>query len=625
MSKKTRSDTPASTRRYVGRRGSSSTAGGIILPREQIDDVVDELVSEFGEERAETILCAAEEAEVSFVEWLWRERLVPEERIQAMCTAAKLSPGKPRRRGDRFDPCFQPEAWPWEAPEEPSGGKVLSGASARQFVIDRALQSGTWELLINRIEGFRVSGDGGSEPAQLGIVFEQRCSALASLLSAFGWPAVTGSDNVLREASSLTDASDARAWLRTGNEFLKAVEYRIEWLTEEVPILEALHAAIEETQLLWLDGVQTQSDGNYRVHWVATEARKIHAIQGLRRMGVATANGASLREKLQAQGQDLPQGLGSELDDWVTLRDLREAEGMRLLHIATVFGYWLAEHQERLREEWGATLEACLSVLQSLIDDSQAAEGDEAPELIEEGLGDLQGMLAALGLEEARDDEGRVFPLTALRSDAPDLIDAVVAWRSTVAGADPRESQERYQCWGMLGFIERTLTEEHFGQVVANLTSATETWHQEGSATGRRTEQIGQGAEAGAAPPVLREFAEASKLDLLRSVLAPAATVDQLEDLEAVIRDAQEVRPEDPEAFVRDVNRILDAQNLRLSVEGEEHLARLSIKKGSISLAVAGGRGNQGFRGKTLRVVPVDESYALRGARPRVKPTEHTP
>ena len=91
------------------------------------------------------------------------------------------------------------------------------------------------------------------------------------------------------------------------------------------------------------------------------------------------------------------------------------------------------------------------------------------------------------------------------------------------------------------------------------------------------------------------------------------AAIDRLEEL---IREAQRTPPEDREGFVRSVNHILDAQNLRLEVEGEEHLARLTIKNGSLALLVAGGRGSIGFR-RPVRVVAVPESYALRGARPR--------
>ena len=108
-------------------------------------------------------------------------------------------------------------------------------------------------------------------------------------------------------------------------------------------------------------------------------------------------------------------------------------------------------------------------------------------------------------------------------------------------------------------------------------------------------------------------FAEASLGELVETLVpsVPQAAIDRLE---AVIREAQETPPGDKESFVRDVNRILDAQKLRLQVEGREGLGRLTVKEGLVRLSVSG-QGQQSFRGKCLKVVPVPDGYAVRGVR----------
>lgn len=137
-----------------------------------------------------------------------------------------------------------------------------------------------------------------------------------------------------------------------------------------------------------------------------------------------------------------------------------------------------------------------------------------------------------------------------------------------------------------------------------------------GSVTRRGIEQIGQGSDPPTASLTPREnFAEASTSDLVE-MLVPEVPQAAIERLNELISDAQQTPPEDRMGFVRDVNMILDGRMLRLRVEGEAHLARLAIKKGSISLAVAGGRGQQGFCSKVIEVVPVSSGYAMRGARP---------
>ena len=111
-----------------------------------------------------------------------------------------------------------------------------------------------------------------------------------------------------------------------------------------------------------------------------------------------------------------------------------------------------------------------------------------------------------------------------------------------------------------------------------------------------------------------RDFTGAS-LGELKSTLVPTAASDaQIAALTAVVVEAQQTLPKDREAFVRDVNAILDAQHLRFSVNGG--LARLALKNGSVQFS-GSGFGTCGFRKHEATVVRVGQDYAVIGKRPR--------
>lgn len=154
-----------------------------------------------------------------------------------------------------------------------------------------------------------------------------------------------------------------------------------------------------------------------------------------------------------------------------------------------------------------------------------------------------------------------------------------------------------------------------------DLTSDVETCEGEGLATeGRGTEEIPRAADAATAPRALREeFAGASLGDLVQALVpeVPDAAIKRLEEL---IREAQESPPEDKAGFVAQFNRLMTAQSLRLQVEGEEGLARLTVKEGLIRLAVAS-RGQQRFRGREIRVVRVPEDYGLKSRSAATSPS----
>lgn len=115
------------------------------------------------------------------------------------------------------------------------------------------------------------------------------------------------------------------------------------------------------------------------------------------------------------------------------------------------------------------------------------------------------------------------------------------------------------------------------------------------------------------------DFAEASIGDLVEAFV-PAVPQAAMDRLEVLIRAAQATPPEDQARFVAQVNRLMTAQSLRLQVEGEEGLARLTMKEGLIRLAVAG-RGQQRFRGREIRVVRVPEDYGLKSRKPSASPS----
>lgn len=108
------------------------------------------------------------------------------------------------------------------------------------------------------------------------------------------------------------------------------------------------------------------------------------------------------------------------------------------------------------------------------------------------------------------------------------------------------------------------------------------------------------------------DFSRAS-LDVLRAVLVPEVPQAALDRLAALILEVRDTPPADKEAFVRTVNRILDAQNLRFRVG--DGLARLQVKTGAIQYSVAG-RGSRGLNAVEPLVERVPESYLRRSRGP---------
>lgn len=92
----------------------------------------------------------------------------------------------------------------------------------------------------------------------------------------------------------------------------------------------------------------------------------------------------------------------------------------------------------------------------------------------------------------------------------------------------------------------------------------------------------------------------------LKSRLIPSVTDQDIAELEAVIREAQQNPPADKPGFVRDMRRMLEAGGLELQVEGEPNRVKLTMKNGSIALAISR-KGTVGFHGRAvLHVVRVD-------------------
>lgn len=121
----------------------------------------------------------------------------------------------------------------------------------------------------------------------------------------------------------------------------------------------------------------------------------------------------------------------------------------------------------------------------------------------------------------------------------------------------------------------------------------------------------GEGAIADEASPAStlelgNTFAEASLSELIE-VLVPSVPQAAIDRLETVIQEAQQTPPEDKEAFVEDVNRVLDARQLRIRVEGKG-LGKLTVRNGSIQISVAK-LGSFGFRSARIALEPVSMGF----------------
>lgn len=216
MSKRTqkRSAKHASRYQYVGAAG----VGGFRIAHPQRDSVVAVMVAEFGEERAEALLRGAEDGRVSFVTHLWNKKVlapaalrelwqsVEKRAAQQEAEAAKaiesgegrtltpkiLSPaeGEERRREWReareegrvisgpllepeFDPCFRPEAWPWEADaakrreaaekyaQERVAAALASAEGRQQVAYDSARAKNTIAAALSRLGIQEAAGADG--------------------------------------------------------------------------------------------------------------------------------------------------------------------------------------------------------------------------------------------------------------------------------------------------------------------------------------------------------------------------------------------------------------------------------------------------------------------------------
>ena len=101
------------------------------------------------------------------------------------------------------------------------------------------------------------------------------------------------------------------------------------------------------------------------------------------------------------------------------------------------------------------------------------------------------------------------------------------------------------------------------------------------------------------------DFQKAS-LDELLSALEPVRDDTAIRRLLTLLIEAQESPPADKAAFVRDVNRLLDLLDLRISANGETP-GRLALTAGrSIQLTVSG-RGSRGFKNATIQLVRIPD------------------
>ena len=147
----------------------------------------------------------------------------------------------------------------------------------------------------------------------------------------------------------------------------------------------------------------------------------------------------------------------------------------------------------------------------------------------------------------------------------------------------------------------------HVRAARANLTTAFETWQEEGSATEEGTGAIDDASPAvdtDVAPTV--EFGTAAAADRVKGHLLVRASDQDIEDLTAMILAAQKQAPEDKLGFVLEMRRMLAAGGLELRMEGIDGAVQVAMKNGSIAVST-NRKGTRGFRGAELSVVRADE------------------
>ena len=374
-----------------------------------------------------------------------------------------------------------------------------------------------------------------------------------------------------------------------------------------------LRDLLDFAHVLWLDVLNSDSDGKPRNRAIGFSSAKRTVWAYIHRLGLPTA------------------GLGPFLT----------ASGTTLCNLsASLMAAIAKEVGDAPPPEIRETAGECSLKLYAIMRHTVIEDRDECAAL----LRDVASDLARENYPVTPDREGRSYTWRDLDLANAEALSAIAAYRFFLEFvlSRARQSGDSSKGWKLVDLLtrlhiakqsedawllSRAFDSEEAGAAVAHV----EKFDKSGDSvaprkepTGEGTREIGQETVASTAPSALRDrFAEASLGDLVEA-LVPGVPETAIKRLEELIREAQENPPEDRHGFVRSVNRILDAQNLRLQVEGEEHLARLTIKNGSLALLVAGGRGSVGFR-RTVSVVEVPEGYALRGGRPLASDASPTP
>ena len=127
----------------------------------------------------------------------------------------------------------------------------------------------------------------------------------------------------------------------------------------------------------------------------------------------------------------------------------------------------------------------------------------------------------------------------------------------------------------------------------------------------------GRIARDAAAPSTKIDVGEdfAGAVGALKSRLVPTVTDQDIADLEAVLRAAQQDPPEDAVGFVRDFRRMLGAGDLRLQIDGEPGSVTLGMKNGSLAFTISG-KGMRSFKTTEVGVERCEElSFAPRAPR----------
>lgn len=495
--------------------------------------------------------------------------------------------------------------------------EVLVGAEARRHVISLALRSDAWGVLRNLVPGESVEVRGEVDEASLPSELARCRSVVATSLTSLGL-------YVAKDVQGTTFTTEALL-AREGSELLcafyafqAAVEEREQLLAGRVPALRAIADALEVTLLLWLDGVETPQGGDYKVGWVQEAAQKAHAVRYFRQMGISSASTDALRRAVRGQADSVAvEGFEEALADLVDetgrvpLRYLREAEGMQLSMIALAFLGDLRSLAEGLQEWSPSIYDACERVLDSLRTPRVDGGADELEAALFE-LSRAREYLTSRGLLEVVDEDGTTYRVEDLDPHQSRFFGALRLWREALANQARDDAQAKHFNRA-LSLIEQVFEAEQIASIDENLTTDGKTCHEEELATGEGTGAIDEATPAVETEvPVREDFAAASPLELEEALIpeVPQAAVDRLEEL---VRGAREETPADPEAFVRSVNRILDAHHLRFRVG--DGVARLCVRRNAVQYAVAG-RGQQSLSVADPEVQRVSERYGFRGRKP---------